>query len=119
MTTKPMREAMPQCAAWVDALRDVFGPEYITEQIRIGLEEGTCWFAEGGHYIGRPGQPRPVRRHQPSADVSAPTAAARTAPKALRHFPYFSDEPIAMLAPPWPSPHPTSLHLTAPSPRAS
>lgn len=57
MTTKPMREAMPQCAAWVDALRDVFGHEYITEQIRIGLEEGTCWFAEGGHYIGQPGQP--------------------------------------------------------------
>lgn len=57
MTTKPMREAMPQCADWVDALRDVFGHDYITEQIRTGLEEGTCWFAEGGHYIGRPGQP--------------------------------------------------------------
>lgn len=57
MTTKPMREAMPQCAAWVDALRDVFGHDYITEQIRTGLDEGTCWFAEGGHYVGRPGQP--------------------------------------------------------------
>jgi len=52
-----MREAMPQCAAWVDAMRDVFEHEFVTERIRNGLQDGTCWFAEGGQYVGRPGQP--------------------------------------------------------------
>lgn len=54
---KPMRESMPTCAAWVDALRDAFGHEFITERIREGLKDGTCWFKEGNHYIGTPGQP--------------------------------------------------------------
>lgn len=54
---KPMREAMPVCAAWVDALRDAFGHDFITQRIREGLADGTCWFQEGEHYIGEPGQP--------------------------------------------------------------
>ncbi|HZW25184.1 MAG TPA: hypothetical protein VFF26_06860 [Gallionella sp.] len=52
-----MREQMPKCAAWVDALRDAFGREFIDDRIRVGLKDGTCWFAEAGHYIGQPGQP--------------------------------------------------------------
>lgn len=76
-----MREAMPQCAAWVDALREVFGHDYITEQIRTGLETGACWFAEGGQYIGRPGQPerdadRAVDEHHFTLDQIA-TGGAR------------------------------------------
>lgn len=52
-----MRDQMPKCATWVDALRDAFGREFIDERIRTGLKDGTCWFAEAGHYIGQPGQP--------------------------------------------------------------
>ena len=52
-----MREQMPRCADWVDALRDAFGREFIDGRIRAGLKDGTCWFAEAGHYIGLPGQP--------------------------------------------------------------
>jgi len=52
-----MREVMPVCAAWVDALRDAFGHDFITGRIREGLADGTCWFQEGEHYIGEPGQP--------------------------------------------------------------
>lgn len=52
-----MRGQMPQCAAWVDALRESFGREFIDGRIRDGLKDGTCWFAEGGRYVGLPGQP--------------------------------------------------------------
>lgn len=52
-----MREAMPQCAAWVDALRDAFGHEFINERIRAGLQNGGFWFSESGNYIGIQGQP--------------------------------------------------------------
>lgn len=52
-----MREQMPKCAAWVDALRDSFGREFIDGRIRDGLKDGSCWFAEGSHYVGLPGQP--------------------------------------------------------------
>ena len=52
-----MRDQMPKCAAWVDALRDSFGREFIDGRIRDGLKDGSCWFAEGSHYVGLPGQP--------------------------------------------------------------
>lgn len=52
-----MRDQMPKCATWVDALRDAFGREFIDDRVRVGLKDGTCWFAEAGHYIGLPGQP--------------------------------------------------------------
>jgi len=52
-----MRDQMPKCAAWVDALRDAFGREFIDGRIRDGRKDGSCWFAEGSHYIGQPGQP--------------------------------------------------------------
>ena len=50
---KPMRVVMPECAAFVDAFRDAGLTDDAT--IKAGLAEGTCWFAEAGHYIGKPG----------------------------------------------------------------
>jgi len=52
-----MREQMPKCAEWFDALRDSFGREFIDERIRNGLKDGSVWFSEGDHYLGLPGQP--------------------------------------------------------------
>lgn len=47
---------LSRCPA-VDALRDAFGHDFITQRIREGLADGTCWFQEGEYYIGEPGQP--------------------------------------------------------------
>jgi hypothetical protein len=48
-----MREAMPGCAAIVDAFRDVGLID--NAAIKKGLKDGTCWFREGEHFVGLPG----------------------------------------------------------------
>lgn len=48
-----MRDAMPQCAAWIDDLRAEFGREYIDTCIRNGLARGTFHAEENGQTIGR------------------------------------------------------------------
>lgn len=46
---------MPEVAAFVDDLREVFGREPIDEQIRRGLRgEPVFWAREAGHEIGTP-----------------------------------------------------------------
>lgn len=45
---KPMREAMPQTAAFVDALREAFGRDVIDKAIR----DGGLYAEENGHVIG-------------------------------------------------------------------
>lgn len=76
-----MREQMPKCAAWVDALRESFGREFIDGRIRDGLKDGTCWFAEAGHYIGQPGQPeRDVEREADEFRVSLDQIATTLPP---------------------------------------
>ena len=47
-----MREQMPQCAAWVDEIRDVFGRASVDAALRA---EGF-YAAEAGHVIGAPSQ---------------------------------------------------------------
>jgi len=50
---KPMRQAMPKVAEWIDACRDAFGAETINRAIRNGLAGGTDFYArEGGNDIG-------------------------------------------------------------------
>lgn len=50
---KPLRQAMPKTAAFVDALRAVFGAPAIDQAIRNGMAGGSDFFAsEGGHTIG-------------------------------------------------------------------
>lgn len=53
--TKPMRQAMPVVAAFIDDLRDAFGKDMIDAQIRIGIKGGQAFHAkEGGQSIGTP-----------------------------------------------------------------
>ena len=47
-----MRDAMPQCAAWLDDLRSVFGKEEVDGWVRVGLRQGTFYAEENGHVVG-------------------------------------------------------------------
>ena len=50
---KPLRETMPETAAWVDMLREVFGSEAIHDAIRRGVAgEPTFFASECGQEIG-------------------------------------------------------------------
>lgn len=51
---KPMREQMPETAAFIDACRDAFGVETINDSIRLGMQGYPNWFSatEGGREIG-------------------------------------------------------------------
>ena len=49
-TKKPMRDLMPEMASLVDAFRDAGATDNAT--ISRGLKDGSCWFSEGGHFIG-------------------------------------------------------------------
>ena len=50
---KPLREAMPEVAGWIDALRDAFGREHIDPSLSAGLAGEPVFFAaERGHEIG-------------------------------------------------------------------
>lgn len=51
--TKPMRQAMPLVASFIDDLRSAFGADEINAQIRGGLQGlPTFWAKEGGREIG-------------------------------------------------------------------
>lgn len=53
MAEKPLREAMPTVAAWIDELRDAFGADTINAAIRNGMAGGTHFHAdENGHELG-------------------------------------------------------------------
>ncbi|WP_341674968.1 hypothetical protein [Niveibacterium sp. SC-1] len=83
-----MREKMPLCAEWVDALREAFGADEINTAMRAGLKDGSCWFREGEHYVGKPGAEEASERlsaeHGVSGDaLVVSTAAQRAARKVL------------------------------------
>lgn len=53
-----MREKMPLCAAFVDALREVFGPGEMNHVLRMGLRPDCdprlrVHFVEAGNELGR------------------------------------------------------------------
>lgn len=51
--TKPMREAMPTVAGWIDELREVFGADGINASIKNGMAGGADFYAEeNGHALG-------------------------------------------------------------------
>lgn len=53
--TKPLRQAMPTVAAWIDDLRAAFGAEMIDAAIRAGLDGQPTFHArEGGREVGTP-----------------------------------------------------------------
>lgn len=47
-----MRDKMPECAAFLDDLRSVFGKDEVDGWIRVGLKHGTFYAAENGHVVG-------------------------------------------------------------------
>ena len=51
--TKPLRQSMPATAAFIDAFRDAFGPEFINAAIKAGIDgQPTFYASENGHEIG-------------------------------------------------------------------
>lgn len=51
--SKSLRDEMPQTAAFIDSMRNLFGAESINQQIRAGLNgEPTFYAKEGGHELG-------------------------------------------------------------------
>lgn len=53
MNKKPLRETMPEVAAFIDEMRDVFGAAMINEQIRLGMHGAETFHAsENGHEVG-------------------------------------------------------------------
>lgn len=52
---KPLRQAMPTVAGWIDALRAAFGAEMIDAAIRAGIAGQKTFHAiENGHEVGTP-----------------------------------------------------------------
>ena len=50
---KPMRQAMPRVAEFIDAAREAFGAAAVDRAIRNGLAGGTDFHAsEAGHTVG-------------------------------------------------------------------
>lgn len=50
---KPLRDSMPQCAAFIDELREAFGAEEINAQIKLGMQGAQTFRAsENGIEIG-------------------------------------------------------------------
>lgn len=59
MSEKPMRQAMPTVAGWIDELREAFGAEAIDASIRAGLRGEPSKFhaREGAHELGTAFEP--------------------------------------------------------------
>ncbi len=50
---KPLRQAMPRVAEFIDAAREAFGAAAVDRAIRNGMAGGTDFFAsEAGHTVG-------------------------------------------------------------------
>lgn len=51
--TKPLRQSMPETAAFIDAMRDAFGAEMINAAIKAGIDgQPTFYASENGQQIG-------------------------------------------------------------------
>lgn len=77
-----MRDQMPVCSAFVDALREAFGKEEIDNVIRRGLRpdckpEHRVFFSEHGVTLGQPA-PEPVNAVSAADMVIGPQATITT-----------------------------------------
>lgn len=53
--SKPLRQAMPETAAFIDAMRGAFGAEQINAVIRAGMDgQPMFWARENGNEVGTP-----------------------------------------------------------------
>lgn len=72
---KPMRQAMPRVAAFIDALREAYGAATIDRSIRAGIDgQPTFWACENGQEIG-------TRATPPGASFTAEQCLAARLPK--------------------------------------
>ena len=72
---KPMRQAMPRVAEFIDALREACGAASIDRSIRAGIDgQPTFWAAEAGQEIG-------TRATPPGASFTAEQCLAERLPK--------------------------------------
>lgn len=79
--TKPLRQAMPATAAFIDAMREAFGTENINPSIKAGIDgQPTFWASENGQEIGTRFTPAPERTIT-MADVHIGPWRAPTAPQ--------------------------------------
>lgn len=63
---KPLRDTMPETAAFIDAMREAFGADEINASIRAGMEgQPTFWASENGVEIGT----RDTRTGIPLSDI--------------------------------------------------
>ena len=60
--TKPLRQAMPTVAGWIDGLRAAFGADEINAAIRAGIDGQPTFHArENGQEVGTPIPHDPAR----------------------------------------------------------
>lgn len=79
--TKPLREAMPITAAFIDDLRDAFGADMINSAIRAGLDgQPTFWARENGREVGTRCPDAPARTVS-MADINLGPINPANAPK--------------------------------------
>lgn len=83
--SKPMREAMPHTAAFIDAVRAAFGAEQINAQIKKGMAglPGHFHARENGHEAGTPFADRGVCVSLAETDIN-PTMKAPDADRNRR-----------------------------------
>lgn len=76
-----LRDAMPQCATWIDDLRAAFGRESIDKAIRDGLRRGGFCCQENGETYGTPtdwsGAVHAVMLPEPSPPTDATRKGAK------------------------------------------
>ena len=50
---KPLRDTMPECAAFIDACREAFGADGINASIKAGMDgQPTFYASENGRTVG-------------------------------------------------------------------
>jgi len=76
-----LRDVMPQCAAWIDDLREAFGRDAIDQAIRDGLRRGGFCCQENGETYGKPtdwsGAVQAVMLPEPSSPTTTRKGAKR------------------------------------------
>jgi hypothetical protein len=76
--TKPLRQTMPETAAFIDAMRDAFGAEMINEAIRAGIDgQPTFYASENGQQIGTKAPRRAERTVRLSDTIVGPINATK------------------------------------------
>lgn len=86
---KPLRQAMPTVAGWIDELRAAFGARAIDAAIRAGLDGQPTFHArEAGHEVGTPIPYDPDKAVSLATLIDighVRTGQAATNPKGRRH----------------------------------